>query len=99
MGRFINYLFNKTLDFAESRFFISYLLPLFQWLVFIWAGIWLVMVPAWNILWFWITYIKDIDSSWSFLWGVLFWILGAIVVFVGVFILSSFARYIGLDDK
>jgi len=99
MGKFINYLFNKVLDFAESRFFISYLLRLFQWLVFIWAGIWLVMVPAWKVLWFYITHIENLDTSWSFLWGVLFWILGAIVVFVGVFILNSFAIYLGLDDK
>jgi len=35
---------------------------------------------------------------WSF-WGVLFWILGAIVVLVGVFIVDIFSRYIGLDDK
>jgi len=91
MGKFLNYLFNKALDFAESR--------LFRGLLLSWVGIWLVMVPAWKILWFWITYIKNLDSSWSFLWGVLFWILGVIVVLVGVFIMNIFARYMGLDDE
>jgi len=70
---------------------------LFRGLVLSWVGIWLVMVPAWKLLWFWITYIKDLDSSWSFLWGVLFWILGVIVVLVGVFIMNVFAGYMGLD--
>jgi len=91
MGKFLDYLFNKALDFAESRFFSG--------LVVLWVLIWLVMVPAWDILWFWITYIKDLDSSWSFLWGVLFWILGVIVVLVGIFITNEIARYMGLDDK
>jgi len=95
MGKFLNCLFNKTLDFAESRFFER----LFKGLVVLWLCIWLVMVPAWNILWFYTTYIKNLDSSWSFLWGVLFYILGVIVVLVGVFIINSFARYIGVDDK
>ncbi len=95
MGQFLNYLFNKTLDFAESRFFER----LFKGLVVLWLCIWLVMVPAWNILWFYITYILNTDSEWSFLWGVLFWILGAIVFLVGVFIINPFARYIGVDDK
>ncbi len=91
MGKFLNYLFNKTLDFAESR--------LLKVLLVGWACIWLVMVPAWKLLWFYITHIENPDSSWSFLWGVLFWILGAIVVLVGVFIMNIFARYMGLDDK
>jgi len=91
MGKVLNYLFNKALDFAESR--------LFRGLVVLWACIWLVMVPAWKLLWFYITYIENPDSSWSFLWGVLFWILGAIVVLVGVFIVDKFARYMGLDDE
>jgi len=93
MGKFIDYLFNKALDFVESH-------PnFFKGPVVLWMLIWLVMVPAWNILWFWITYIKDLDSSWSFLWGVLFYILGAIVVLVGVFIVNAVAKHIGLDDK
>jgi len=91
MGKFLNYLFNKSLDFAESR--------LFRGLVVLWMLIWLVMVPAWKLLWFYITHIENPDSPWSFLWGALFWILGAIVVLVGVFIVHAFARYIGLDDK
>ena len=91
MGKFLNYLFNKALDFAESR--------LLKVLVLIWACIWLVMVPVGKLFWFYITHIKNPDSSWSFLWGALFWILGAIVGLVGVFIINSFARYIGLDDK
>jgi len=96
MGKFLNCLFNKALDFAESR---SYLLRLFRGLVVSWACIWLVVVPAWKLLWFYTTHIENPDSSWSLLWGALFWILGAIVILVGVFIVDAFARYIGLDDK
>jgi len=91
MGKFLNYLFNKTLDFAESR--------LFKVLLVGWACIWLVMVPVWKLVRFYITYILNTDSEWSYLWGVLFWILGLIVFFVGVFIINPFARYIGVDDK
>jgi len=91
MGKFLNCLFNKTLDFAESR--------LFKVLLVGWACIWLVMVPVWKLLRFYITHIVNTDSEWSFLWGVLFWILGAIVFLVGVFIINPFARYIGVDDK
>jgi len=59
------------------------------------------VVPACTLFWFYITYIEnpDSDSLWSSLWGVLFWILGAIVVLVGVFIGDTFSRYIGLDGK
>jgi len=70
-----------------------------NYLSMVWASIWLIMVPAWKLLWFYTDHIKNPDSSWPFLWGVLFWVLGAIVVLVGIFIVDAYCKYIGLDDK
>jgi len=70
MGKVLNYLGDKVLDFAESR--------LFKLIVLSWACIWLVMAPMFKLLHYYILLTKNTnpDSIASFLWGVLFWILG-----------------------